>query len=113
MCAWMANKADNVSPQLVYHGLRILHIATMADQAMLSMPGPIVGLDMAAKTGMMVKLTQGVDGFIDWVPEGMIGRVLRIQVPIDDDACFYSSKKYSSTLIGLCIQIHLDSSVDL
>eukprot|EP00277_Geminigera_cryophila_P043103 CAMPEP_0173068844 /NCGR_PEP_ID=MMETSP1102-20130122/7657_1 /TAXON_ID=49646 /ORGANISM="Geminigera sp., Strain Caron Lab Isolate" /LENGTH=348 /DNA_ID=CAMNT_0013936787 /DNA_START=138 /DNA_END=1184 /DNA_ORIENTATION=+ len=51
----------------------------MADQAMVSLPGPIVGLDMAAKTGMMVRLTPGVDGFIDWVPEGMIGRVLRIQ----------------------------------
>jgi len=89
----MANKADNVSPQLVYHGLRILHITTMADQAMVSLPGPIVGLDMAAKTGMMVRLTPGVDGFIDWVPEGMIGRVLRIQVSIDHDACFHYSKK--------------------
>ena len=42
----------------------------------------IVGRDVDARVGMQVRLAPGVDDFVPWVPSGMVGRIIRLQVGI-------------------------------
>ena len=44
----------------------------------------VVGRDVDAQIGMHVKLAPGVDDFIPWVPTGMVGRILRMEVIIEN-----------------------------
>ena len=40
----------------------------------------LVGRDVAAQVGMQVRLVAEIDDFVPWVPCGMVGRVLRVEV---------------------------------